>query len=181
MADPAVPVPPAIDWPARLLALLLALLGIGAVGFVLWALVFKSNGDEVGLVGALAPGLLFAGVCGRLAILGRIGPMITMDLGQASPRTPLGVRAWAGLVAVLWPFSVRESFRGHAFPAEGWYGWFDLLASALLGIYVFALMVRLCLGAFWPGAILRFARRANLTARAQLAETRREHEHRHRF
>lgn len=179
--DSQMATPPPIHWFARLLALLLALLGVGMMVFAVWALIFKPQGNRVDLIGVLPAGLLLAGVCGWIAVLGRVGPQADMSLDASSPRTPLTVRIWAGVICVLSPILAWSLLWQNAFKPGNWYGWLNVVVTSLTGIWVFVLLARLCLSSHWPAFTLRFARRANMTGRQQSAETRREHEHSRRF
>lgn len=169
--------PERIHWFARLLALLLALLGTGMMVFALWALIFDPKGNVLELIGIVPVGLLVAGVCGWIAMLGRAGPRIDMDLDAPAPRLPALVRIWAGVICLLSPILLWLLIHQQTFNVHSWYAWFNDAATAICGGYVFLVLARMCIGGYWPESTLRFARRANMTWRQQLAETRREHDH----
>lgn len=175
------PAPPPIHWFARLLALLVALLGAGMALFAIWAAIFDPKGNLLDLIGMIPLGLLFAGGCGWIAVLGRAGPRIDMDLHATAPRLPFLVRIWAGLICLLSPMLLWLLIHMHTFDVRSWYAWFNAVMTLVVGVYVFVVLARMCVSGYWPASTLRFARRANMTWHQQLAETRREHEHRRDF
>lgn len=174
------PAPPPIHWLVRLLALLLALLGVGIIAFATWALIFDRKEIALELLGMIPFGLLVAGPCGRIAVLGRVGPRVDMDLDAPVAKVPTGARIWAGAICLLSPMLAWLLVVINKNP-HGWFQWLNAAIAAYFFVYIVVSLARMCLSGNWPGSVLRFARRANMTWREQMSETRREHAHRRNF
>ena len=169
--------PRRIHWLVRLLAFFVALLGLAVVAFAIWALVFDLKMGVIGVFASLGTGLFTTGVFGWIAVFGRVGPKSHLH----QRKVPLPVRIWAGAICLLSPAVCWLTIQAHAFSATDGFELFNAIAGGAVGIYILLVLARVCISGYWPYSVLRFTRLANMSWREQLADTRREHEHRRNF